>query len=354
MPILKSYHDGIGGGHFGVERVLPAITAKYYWFGMRKDLTRYMRGCNRCALAKPGPRNEQAALIGDNTSDRFERIAIDVAGPLELTLRGNQYIVVVQDYFTKWVEFYPTSFHTAEVVAKCILNWISRFSCPRRIHSDQGREFESILVAQLCKLFAIDKTRTTPYAPWSDGMVERTNRSIKAMLRCFTAPGDGDWDDYLELMAGAFRATKHSSTGYTPNMMVLGAETLQPIDVVYGIHSNQVLVEDPHIFVSDLMERLESVWAQAREILQTTADVRQAQWGLNKKVTFEPGQKVMKWHPPGQVGKLGYPWKGPVIVKRVISPHVVIIQDGRREYAISTRNLKSMQQEMDDNDLMQV
>ena len=351
LALVRTYHDSVSGGHFCVGRVLPAISSNFHWVGMRKDLARYMQGCETCARVKPGQRTSRVALKGEIPAERFERIAIDVLGPLEPSSRGNLYVVVIQDYFSKWVEFYPTPCHTAAVIAKCVLNWISRFGCPRRIHTDQGREFESMLVTQLCKLYAIDKTRTTPYAPWSDGMVERTNRTIKAMLRCFTTPGDGDWDDYLELLAGAYRATRHSSSGYSPNMLVLGDETLQPIDVVYGITSGQPLVEDPHIFVSELVDRLASVWAIARDNLLVAADIRQGQWGHRAVVQYKQGQRVFKWHPPAQAGKLGACWKGPLLVTRVISPHVVMVKDGRREYAISTRNLKPAMTPMVEGDL---
>ena len=119
----------------------------------------------------------------------MEHIALDVLGPLPLIESGNKYIVVVADYFTNWVEpllspdTQPGSHHNiAELLIKEV---ISRFGVPQQIHSDQGRNFESILFAEMCKLLGIKKTRTTPYPPASDGMGERFDWTLEMQLSKF-------------------------------------------------------------------------------------------------------------------------------------------------------------------------
>ena len=274
---------------------------------------------------------------------RFERIAFDVMGPLECTVRGNQYILVIQDYFTKWLEIYSIPNHTAKTVANCVVEWISRYGTPRRLHSDRAPEFLSMLFRELCDLFEVKKTYCSPYSPWSDGMVERSNRVIKSMLRHYTDPGKGDWDDYVSILAGAYRATPHASTGFSPNMMVFGVEVIQPVDLVYGIYTGEKLGVSPHIFVNELQERLSSVWQCARVHLGRAAKVQQEQFKKGVEIdrchVYKPGDQVMKWHPPFQ-GKLGCDYKGPLKVLKVLDPWLVEIQDGKRVYLCSTRNLK--------------
>ncbi len=88
----------------------------------------------------------------------------------------------------------------ASTVAKILVNEvISRFGVPDRIHSDQGRQFESGLFSELCKLLQIDKTRTTPYHPQSDGMVERFNRTLASMLSMFVDDNHSNWDEQIPL-----------------------------------------------------------------------------------------------------------------------------------------------------------
>ena len=93
----------------------------------------------------------------------MERVAMDIVGPLPRTANGNEYILVVCDYFTKWVECYALTDHQAQTVADAVVsNFVSRFGVPSVIHSDQGREFESRLFEEVCQLLGIEKTRTTP------------------------------------------------------------------------------------------------------------------------------------------------------------------------------------------------
>jgi hypothetical protein len=104
----------------------------------------------------------------------LECIVIDIMGPLPITENGNEYIMVIGDYFTKWKESFALRDHTAQTVADVLITeFICRFGTPRRIHTDQGREFESNLFSELNLTLGISKTRTTPYRPQSDGMVER-------------------------------------------------------------------------------------------------------------------------------------------------------------------------------------
>jgi len=116
----------------------------------------------------------------------MERLALDVLGPLPLTEDGNKYILIVADYFTKWVEAYPLPNQEAPTVAEVLVKeYVCRFGVPLLLHSDQGRNFESAVFQGMCQLLGIQKTRTTPYHPQSDGMVERFNRTLEAQLSKF-------------------------------------------------------------------------------------------------------------------------------------------------------------------------
>ena len=109
---------------------------------------------------------------------------MDILGPLPLTPRGNKFVLVVTDYFTKWTESYAIPNQEATTVAeKLVSEFVCRFGVPREIHSDQGTNFESKVMTEVCKLLDIEKTRTTPLHPQSDGQVERYNRTLIEMLR---------------------------------------------------------------------------------------------------------------------------------------------------------------------------
>ena len=77
---------------------------------------------------------------------------------------------------------------------------ICRFSVPLIIHSDQGRNFESSLFTEVCRLMGMENTRTTAYHPQSDGMVERFNKTLENQLARFVDDNQTDWDRYIRTL----------------------------------------------------------------------------------------------------------------------------------------------------------
>ncbi|GFX96804.1 hypothetical protein TNCV_1648391 [Trichonephila clavipes] len=137
-------------------------------------------GHENFAPTRKGPKiRSRGKLHRYNVGAPFERIAFDILGPLPRTASGNKYLLVVMDYFTKWPEVYPIPDQEAPTVAEAVVqHWISRYGVPLQLHSDQGRNFVSAVLKGVCELLGIDKTKTTPLHPQSDGMVERFNRTI--------------------------------------------------------------------------------------------------------------------------------------------------------------------------------
>ena len=108
---------------------------------------------------------------------------MDIVGPFPKSANGNKYILVVSDYFTRWAEAFPIPNQEALTVARVFVNeYVCRYGVPVQLHTDEGRNFESKIVEEMCKILEIDKTRTSPYHPQSDGIVERFNRTLEAML----------------------------------------------------------------------------------------------------------------------------------------------------------------------------
>ena len=114
----------------------------------------------------------------------MDRVAVDILGPLPVSHDGNQYILVLVEYFTRWVEAYPLPDQKAETIAKQIVfEFICRFGTPLELHSDQGRNFESTLLSEVCSLLEVVKTRTTAYHPSGNGLVERFNKTLATMIK---------------------------------------------------------------------------------------------------------------------------------------------------------------------------
>lgn len=144
---------------------------------MTADVRAWIRQCAACEAQKVPAKRYKAPLQSYQMGHPFERIAVDVLGPLPETYKGNKCILVVGDYFTKWVEAIALPNQEAETVAQSLVDTvISRFGVPKELHSDQGRNFESKLFAEMCQLLGIDKPVRHPTilsrTAWSSASTE--------------------------------------------------------------------------------------------------------------------------------------------------------------------------------------
>ena len=192
-------------------------------------------------------------------------------GHLPLTPRRNRYILLVTDYFAKWVEIFAAPNQTATTCVEVILNEVSaRFGCPLSLHSDQGKNYESRVFAELCQLLEIQKTRTSAGNPRCNGQAECFNRTLLKMIKAYLKGEQRNWDKHLGCLAVAYRGTRHESTGLSPNLMMLGRETRMPAEVMCGQHThgaNETYGE----YVHKLKERLQHTHDVARNHLHDLA-----------------------------------------------------------------------------------
>ena len=127
-------------------------------------------------------------------------VAVDIMGPLPETEAGNSYILVAGDYYTRWMEAYPIPNQEAVTVAQKLVNELfCHLSTSEQLHSDQGSQFDSDLIAEVCKILNIRKSRTTPYHPQCDGLIERFNRTLLDMLATTCKDHPFDWADHITL-----------------------------------------------------------------------------------------------------------------------------------------------------------
>ncbi|CAC5382091.1 unnamed protein product [Mytilus coruscus] len=132
------------------------------------------------------------------------------------------------------MEAFPLPDQQAEQVAeKLVHEFISRFGTPLEIHTDQGRNFESVIFQEICKLFEIKKTRSTSYRPCSNGVIKRINATLKKMIQNFVNKNVNEWDVYIGKLMSAYRNMIHPATGFTPNMMMLGREVILPDHIIF-------------------------------------------------------------------------------------------------------------------------
>jgi len=319
--ILEEYHNNSSGGHLGVNKTLQKIKERFYWVGCHDSVRDWVAKCEQCSKAK-GPRTRshgkmQQYLVGAP----FERVALDIAGPFPESNCGNKYVLVVMDYFSKWPEVYAIPNQEAKTIADVFINnWICRFGVPMELHSDQGRNFESMIFKEVCEKLGIKKTRTTPLHPQSDGMVERFNRTLEEHLKKVVDKNQKDWDEHIALFLMAYRSSIHDTTSTTPAKAVFGCDLRLPADLKFGIRPEEALNEED--FVSRQRRKLAEIHNDIRIRSKMQSDKMKARYDVRINSSgFQEGNLVLLYNPQKRkklCPKLQTNWEGPyTIIKRI-------------------------------------
>jgi len=322
--VLNLLHDHqSGGAHLGISKTLNKIKSRYYWPGYRKDVAIWVLKCTDCMGRKGPKRKPRAPLKTVISGFPMERLAMDILGPLPLTRHDNKYVLVVEDYFTKWVEAFPLPDQEASTIASVLVESIfCRWGSPLYLHSDQGKNFDSLLLKEVCKLLGIEKTRTTAYHPMSDGLVERYNRTLLNMLSHYVNDRHNDWDDALQPVMLAYRTSVHESTGFTPHFLWTGREVNLPIDIMFGSLQDTPR-GDVGKFAWDLKQKLHSGYELARSFLSKSQERQKEVYDRTKHFrSYEVGDRVGVFFPNiklGRTKKFAKPWKGPFVISRKLN-----------------------------------
>ena len=350
--IFEQLHKHRIAGHLGRDKTLASIKQRFYWVNLTKDVKRWCQLCDICSRRKPGPGRGRSPLKQDIAYQPLDRIALDILGPLPVSSDGNEYILVIGDYYTKFTEAYAIKDHTALTVAdKLVTEFICRFGVPSIIHSDQGPEFESRLFKEMCRLLGIEKTRTVPYNSKSDGMIERHNRTIQQMLAMFVNENRNDWDDHLPFVMMAYRASCHESTKCSPNLLMYGREIQFPVDVMFEDTPDRVELICPSEYVEWLKQSAAQSFNVASQNLKTAASRQKKAYNKGLKPRkFEVGEQVWRWYPPTANLKLGLGWTGPYQILSKISEVTYRIQHihSLKQLVVHVDHLKIRQADPED------
>ena len=310
--IFNDSHHTTYGGHFGITHTHSKIQ---------------LHACHKC-VARNSPVNIHQPMGHVPVSGRFERVAMDLLDVSVISAKGYRYILVVCDYFTKYTEAYPLKDKTARSVADALMDiWLPRYGFPLFLHSDQGKEFDNAMIHKLSELLGTVKTKTTPYHPRSDGLVECFNRTLLAMLAMFVSQEHDNWDDLLSFMMLAYNTTVHTTTGFTPYRLVFGDECNLPGNLVHRELRPDPPPGDPGTYASWVQQALHESYDEVRA-QQQRATHRQKRNYDSKAVVraFPIGCWTLRYFPPARKNKLCSPWIGPYKIVRAPMEWVVGIQ----------------------------
>jgi transposase InsO family protein len=333
--LVRTTHEALG--HVGVSKTLSALKNKYFWPRMEEFTRLTINSCRQCAERKSGNTNIQPFMQRMVTGYPFEKIAIDISGPFPSGRTGERYILGIIDCFSKYpVLVALKSTDSKSIAAALIQRWISIFGAPLCIHSDRGSNFESEIIFELCAMFGIKKTRTAPYRPQSDGLVERLFRTVKDMVYATSKSFNKEWVEVLPLVEMGLRSTMQSTTKVTPFEVIFGKSMQLPLvwlDPTDGVSQSDIPITRK--FCSDYIIQLQGRLSKLQEhVVQSQAKTRQEdQIRMEKTKTSMPfsiGEYVMVRILPIEKG---------INLPRYSGPYVISDKKGDWTYVLT--NLSS-------------
>uniref|UniRef100_A0A665VGA2 Gypsy retrotransposon integrase-like protein 1 n=1 Tax=Echeneis naucrates TaxID=173247 RepID=A0A665VGA2_ECHNA len=199
--VFRAMHDDIG--HLGMERTTELIKDRFYWPKMASDIAMYIQNCGRCVARKSIPKRA-APLQQITSTGPLDLLCMDFLA-IEPDSKGIANVLVVTDHYTRYAQAFPTKDQKALTVAKVLVEkFFVHYGLPARIHSDQGRDFESKVIKELLTMLGIRKSRTSPYHPQGDPQPERFNRTLLSMLGTLDPAKKSKWSQHVSLLVHAY------------------------------------------------------------------------------------------------------------------------------------------------------
>lgn len=340
--ITKQYHDQLG--HFGVQRLFATIKEKYYWPKMFHTLNDYVSKCITCKTrslkALKTPMQETGI-----PNFPMSHLSIDFQGPFVQTRSHNRYILCFMDQYSGWLECFPTHDKSTDTVINLLLEEIiSRYGCPLRIITDNGKEFTSDRFQSLLQELHIDHVRTSNYAPWSNGNNERSHKTINDILAKQIQNDSESWDVHLNQTLAAIRATVSSTTKHSPYYLMFNRDILLPIDKLCGLRNkyygddySKIALQKQHEAFVNVRRRIKL--AKRKRIQRHNDSIKPEEFKINDAVYYRNNAKS---------NKLDLNWKSHYRILQQLTPVTFLIKNQLDNSTIKAHARHLRQANLDD------
>jgi transposase InsO family protein len=209
-------------GHPGSTKMYTQMRKLFYWPRMAIDINRYVSSCPSCVKKSLRVSRKTMKLQLFPPSSPMEFIAMHILGPLTQTDKGNRFLLVVTDRFSKLTRAYPLASTTADVVAKTLFDgWVAAgYGIPQVLLTDNGTQFVSKFFQSFCRILGVKQVFTSAYRPSTNGQTERFNRTIVEFMGAYVSEHQREWDELAGIATYSYNVKPHPSTGFTPFELV--------------------------------------------------------------------------------------------------------------------------------------
>ena len=334
MKIMTEAHEPPTSGHMGIYKTFSRIAEKYFWPKMRCDISRFIGRCRACLQHKPEMGPPKDKMVSHTKPTRpWEVISTDLIGLLPRSKKGNTFLLVVTDYHSKFVLLQPLRKATSEAVARFMENNVFLlFGVPSTILCDNGVQFRGRPFVKLTEQYKVRLKLNANYHPRANP-TERTNRTLKTMLRIYLSDNHRDWDLNLDKIACCLRNSVNETTRLTPYFVNFGRNMVLNGDE-YKKKTIPEVDENTEISARQRNEVMAKVFEDVKRRLEVAAEKSVERYNLRRRhVEYLPNEIVFRRNYAISDAskffskKLAPKYIGPFVIKKRVSPWTYELQD---------------------------
>lgn len=310
-------------GHLGINNTLDKVFKNYLVHDGRRIVTEVVKTCNTCQFrARIQNIRSNPGVIFKTTKDPFILLGIDAIGPLQITDKGNRYILTGIDYLTRWPVAMAVPDIDENTTCEFLFSIVKDWGVPNYILSDRGANFVSTYVHEFLKQMGCKNIMTTSYRPQCNGLCEKLNHTLVSILAKIARDQENtaQWDKYVDSALMVVRSTKNASTGYSPSYLMFGYEMRTPS--VWVAPRFDFVIGEEEEEIKDRVMQVEKKLVEIREIARARSDERKkkAKQRYDGRVVFKRkfdiGESVLLKDVVSK-GKFADKWIGPFTVLKV-------------------------------------
>lgn len=292
--ILNDNHDEPSAAHLGYYKTLNRIKEKFYWPMMAKDIMAYVRNCDPCKANK-SPTYVVRHEMGNTKplTDPWRVVAVDYLGPLPRSKKGNNFMLVALDCFTKYTIIEPVRKADTKSAVKILDQVFTKFGVPEILISDNGTPFVSKNFEDFLKQYNIKQWKNAVYHP-QHNPAERPNKVIAAAIRNYIGNDHRVWDEEITKISSALNSARHQSSKYSPYFLNFGRDMVLS-GLTHHINDQRKALGEIEETPEEFQERIDSIRNKVEKNLKEAYNKYSANYNLRARiVTYVPGEIVWR------------------------------------------------------------